>query len=173
MPRATVNYALAATLLAQGKELSEVAPLVGSKTPESLRVGLNRKGVTVTAAKVLQNVAGRTCSVTMRIATEASRLLREDAGVILQSHVSKLKEVPAKANLAHIQRVGQALEPLIRSAKIVHDWGNQEATGLVMSGLLTDDTTVATPQEPIDIEGAPQPVVDSPPANDLSKDNPS
>lgn len=158
MPRATINYALAATLLAQGMDLPEVAPQVGAKTPESLRVGLNRKGVTVTAAKVLQNATGSKSTVILKLASQASEILRKDAGEILQAHVSKFKEIPAKANLSHIQRVGQALEPLIRSAKIVHDWGNQEATGLVMSGLLTDET----PQESIDVGGTPQRVVGGP-----------
>lgn len=154
MPRATINYALAATLLAQGMELEEVAPQVGAKTPESLRVGLNRKGVTVTAAKVLQSVTGGRCSVTMKIASQASEILRRDAGELLQTHVSKLKEVPARANLKHIQAVGAALEPLIRSAKIVHDWGNQEAVGMVMTGLLDE-------QKAIDVAADSTPTADS------------
>lgn len=173
MPKASVNYALAATLLAQGMDLEQIAPQVGAKTPNSLRVGLNRKGVNVTAAKVLQNIAGRTCSVTLRIASQASEILRRDASDILQAHVSKLKEVPAKANLAHIERVGQALEPLIRSAKIVHDWGNQEAQGVVMAGLLDDATPVTDTQEPIQIESSTLPVVDSTQPNPSSQDNPS
>lgn len=126
-----INYALAATLISSGVTLNDAAPEVGAKDANSLRVGLARRGVTVGLCRAKTPLEGNINSVALRVATRASELLRGDVENILQSHVGKLKDIPAKANLKHIKAVGDALEPLVRSAKIVHGWGSETEDGLV------------------------------------------
>ena len=169
MPRASVNYALAATLMASGVPLGAAAIECGAKNADSLRVGLARRGVTVTGVRNAEGNIQRLTTVARRVVSEQSRALKEDVASILASHVSKLKDVPAKANLKHIKQLGDALEPLVRSAKIVHNWGDESSLGLSMTGLWDEQT----PQEAIEVSSDIQQVVDSPPVNDLSKDNPS
>lgn len=95
--------------------------------------------------------------------------LTQRIALVLQKGVSKLKNVEVGAKLSDLQELASVTETFSRGAKIVHDWGNQDATGLVMSGLLTDET----PQEAIDVQSTPQDVVVSDPPNDLSQNNAS
>src|SRR5512138_2319801 len=46
-----INYALGATMIAQGLTFDQVAPRVGAANGNSLKVGLIRKGVTATIAR--------------------------------------------------------------------------------------------------------------------------
>ncbi len=136
MPRASINYALAATLVTQGVTLAEAAKQSGAKNANVLGVGLRRKGVTVTVARGREPIAEASKSITLRLATEAGRILKQDMGELIQTHVGQLKNVEAKPDLAHITKVGMALEPLVRSAKIVHDWGNEQSLGIVALGIV-------------------------------------
>ena len=136
MPRATVNYALAATLIAQGVTLGEIAEQVGAKDANSLRVGLARKGVTVNKCKVLPGATDRSTPVTLRLASQASDILRNRLSTHLDRHMEAMGKVPARADLKHLKQVCEVLEPLARTAKIVHDWGNETKLGLVALGVV-------------------------------------
>lgn len=155
MPRASVNYALAATMLAQGANPEEIPQMVGAKNLNSLKVGLHRRGVTLTQARVLKAVSDGTCSLTMKVASQASRLLRQDMSDVLAKHTAALKEIKPRANLKHLKQIGEVIEPLARTAKLVHDWGSDSSATLDMSG-------IADEQQSIEIEATPQQVVDSP-----------
>lgn len=133
-PRKRVNYALAATLVATGVTYAEAAKQVGAKTGDVLRVGLNRKGVSAKQARALPVTGERIQSVTLRVASQASTLLRDQFSDLLAQHTAALSKVPVKPNLKHITKLGQAMEPLARTAKIVHDWGNDSPSGIVMMG---------------------------------------
>lgn len=134
MARATVNYAQAAVMLSQGLNVDEVAPYVGAKNGNSLRVGLARRGVTPTATRRSDFVIQRAATVANTMLRDESDRIKRDMSELLQNHVSALSQIPAKANLKHIQSVGAALEPLVRSAKVVHGWGGETSTGIVVVG---------------------------------------
>lgn len=154
-----VNYALAATLLASGIHPDEIAPKVGAKNSNVLMVGLCKRGVNARNAKNPGLGTNVSLSLVHRVASQASDLLRKDFADILQSHTSELKKIAPRPSLRHLRAVGDALEPLARTAKIVHDWGNTEAQGMILVG----DVASAEAQETtIDIPST-QPVVVSEP----------
>lgn len=134
MPRQTINYAMAATLLSQGLNYEQAAQQVGAKDGNSLRVGLFRRGVTLTATRGSEFAIQRAVRVATVAVSGASKALKEDMAELLQSHTSALGQIKAKPNLKHILRVGMALEPLVRSAKVVHGWGDEVAHGLLVMG---------------------------------------
>lgn len=134
--RKRVNYVLAATLVAQGITLADAAKETGAKNANVLAVGLRRKGVTATIARAIEPTPNHIKTITAKVANQASELLRTRFSRTLDKHAEALEQVETKPDLDHIQRVGQALEPLARTAKIVHDWGNETKLGLVALGVV-------------------------------------
>ena len=145
MPKASVNYALAATLIASGMTYDDAAMECGAKNGQGLRVGLFRKGVTRKQALAPRDHLPVNRSVTLRVATEASEVLKRSMAEILQNHTGALAAVKAKSNLKHITQVGNALEPLVRSAKVVHGWGDSDKAGLVVIGAVRQSDPDAQP----------------------------
>ena len=129
-----INYALAATLLASGVTLAQAAERTGAGNARSLRVGLAKRGVTLGGIKSSEGNLDRIQGVALKAVSAASEALRHQFGDILAKHGEALSKVPAKRNLAHIRKVGEAFEPLARIGKIVHDWGQGGASGLVVIG---------------------------------------
>lgn len=127
-----INTVLAATLVAGGLSWEEAAQQCGAKNGETLRVMCYKKGVTARQARSVTAEHIVSKSVTLRLANEAGKLLKDSMAGILQSHTDALSKIPAKPNLKHIQSVGAALEPLVRSAKVVHGWGDEAAQGLII-----------------------------------------
>lgn len=154
MPKASINYALAGTLIAAGLTCEEAAKQCGAKNGNSLRRVLHRKGVTARQARTVTGEQIVTKSMTFRLATEASKVLKESFSTVLQRHTDALSQIPAQPNLKHIQSVGAALEPLVRSAKVVHGWGDEAAQGLIIdvrqadpdtANVITDVAATVTP----------------------------
>lgn len=119
-----INYALAATLVASGVTLEEAAKQTGAKNANTLGAGLRRKGVTATACRNMEPVGERSTNVTLRLASQAKDVLREQFASLLGKHVGQLDAIPAKANLKHLRQVANVAEPLARTAKIVCGWGD-------------------------------------------------
>ena len=142
MPKASVNYALAATLIASGVTFDDAASECGAKSGDVLKVGLFRKGVTRKQVEALAIVNDVNKSKTLRLANQASEILKRGMADIIQSQTDALSTIPAKADLDHIQSVGAALEPLVRSAKVVHGWGDEQAQGLIISMKEADPDSV-------------------------------
>ncbi len=133
MPRQTINYAMAATLLSQGLNYEQAAQQVGAKNGNSLKVGLFRRGVSQTATRSGEFAVVRATQVATRVVNAASDRLKEEMSGLLATHTGALSQIKPRANLKHIMRVGMALEPLVRSAKVVHGWGDEQAQGLIIS----------------------------------------
>ena len=136
MPAPKINYALAATLLASGMPMSEIAPQVGAKNANVLKVGLCKKGVNARLAQSPPQANRVSMSLVQKVANQASEILKRDMGDVLASHTSALKQVPSKVDLEHIQKVGNALEPLARAAKLVYSWGDEQIQGIVSLGVV-------------------------------------
>lgn len=154
MPRQTINYAMAATLLSQGLNYEQAAQQVGAKNGNSLKVGLFRRGVSQTATRSGEFAVKRATIVAKAVVNEASKALKEEMSGLLATHTSALKQIKPRANLKHIMRVGMALEPLVRSAKTIHGWGDEAAQGLIIdvrqadpdsANVVTDVATTVTP----------------------------
>jgi len=157
--RNRINYALAATLIASGVTLEVVAQKVGAKTADSLRVGLARRGVTAMAVRSAEGNIERLTAVATKVVSQASEALREEYSNLLAKTAAKLNQIPVKANTKSLKALGEAAEPFVRMAKIVHDWGNTDKPGLTMVGLWQEQA----PQEPQERVLDPQQVVESPP----------
>jgi hypothetical protein len=142
--RLRINYALAATLIASGVTLEHVARQVGAKNADSLRVGLARRGVTAMAVRNAEGNIRRLTTVATRLVSQASEDLREKYANLLSKTAAKLNQIPIKANTKSLKALGEAAEPFVRMAKIVHDWGNQSKEGMAMVGLWQEPA----PQEP-------------------------
>ena len=80
----------------------------------------------------LRQDMSQACLVTVGNGLErASETMRTRLAGTLAKHVDALDKVPAKSNLKHISAVGAALEPLVRSSKVVFDWGERDALGVI------------------------------------------
>lgn len=134
MPRATVNYALAATLLSQGLNYDQAAQQVGAKNGNSLKVGLSRRGVTLSATRGSDFAIQRATVVANTIVSEASERLRGDFAELLQAHVGKLKELKPSSNLKKAKQLAEVLKPLSDTAKTVHGWGAGDERGAISVG---------------------------------------
>lgn len=134
MPKQTINYALAATLLTTNATLAEIAPQVGAKSANSLRVGLAKRGVTAKQARSLDFHPDRIHSAAIRVASQASEALRSQFSSELANAAKNLSAIPLSKSLKHLKQRAEVLEPLARTAKIVHDWGSEQSNALVFSG---------------------------------------
>lgn len=154
MPKQTINYALAATLLSQHVTLDEAAKQVGAKDGNTLRVGLARRGVTATLARRSEDQKERAVTVANKAVADASEALRRDFTDILAKHVGALNKVPGKSNLKHLRQVANVAEPLARTAKIVYGWDDSASAKAV-------DLSVMVA---VRVDQAPQPVASCGPA---------
>ena len=71
----------------------------------------------------------------------ASSALREQFANLLAKGAEKLANAPLVESISHVKEFGDALEPLVRSAKIVHGWGSEGQAGLILGDLLSSDQT--------------------------------
>ncbi len=136
--RKRVNLTLAATMLTTGLTFNEIAPQVGAKNGNSLKVALHKKGVNKNMACNNLLSESVTNQLTFRVVNQASEALRSSMADILQSHTTKLSQIPARANLKHIKQIGEAIEPLARTAKIVHGWSDSGAMAIVTAGMFNE-----------------------------------
>jgi len=134
MPRSKINYALAATLLSANATLAEVAPHVGAKNADVLRVGLARQGVTVGLIRSQPIHPERIESEAFKVASQASRILREKLSTELAETVDVLGKIPKARTLKHLKERVSVIEPLARTAKVVHGWGDDGQVGIVIAG---------------------------------------
>lgn len=167
----TIDYNLAATLIASGLTLAETAEKVGAKSGETVRQGLVRRG---TSAYQLRAAKFATvCNESndaMRLAKDASVLLRRSLGNTLAKHAAALDKVAVKPNLQHIKQLGEAIEPLARTGKIVHDWGQEDKSTLIAIGLVE---SWDSQQDAIDVASAATSSVQAEPTNDNSSQEPT
>jgi hypothetical protein len=78
----------------------------------------------------------RITNVTLRVANDAGERLRGKFADILDREVTKIHKSPTRANLRSAANVGAVVEPLARTAKIVHGWGDGSGSGLVVFGAM-------------------------------------
>lgn len=141
-----IDYTLAVTLLAAGHTFDEAAEQCGAKNGATLKRGCIRKGITK------EGIRRRvTRQVTMQVTTAQSEMLRSGFADILQKGVDALGEMPVRRNLKHIKQFADAVEPLARTAKVVHGWGDAPTVSIV--------STEADPQDNPDLRLDTQPVV--------------
>lgn len=158
-----INYALAATLIASGASLAQAAERSGAANALTLKTCLRRKGLTFNAIRNSEGNLDNMQRVATRAVSQASEALRAQFGDILAAHGAALAKVPAKRNLAHIRKVGEAFEPLARTAKIVHDWGSSQSVGIVSLGVVTQAEAEEAEQPAIEIGSTPPvPVIEPP-----------
>ncbi len=147
--RRKINWTLVGTLLAQGLTVSDIAGKVGT-TRNTLAVGICKKGLKVSEIRA-QTVSSLSPDVTSglvsRVAKQASELLRETYGDILEKHSRALSDVPVLPDVEHLKKVGEAFEPFVRMAKTVHGWSesgdNKPIVNVAWFGSLE-------PEEPLD-----------------------
>lgn len=125
-------------LYLRGLRPTSIAAETGVSTAV-IHVWINRHGW-----KVLRNATeltldkrqGRVLSIMPAAPSAASNRTRDALAKVIEKHTEALAQVNAKADVKAIRKVGKALEPLVRSAKIVHGWGNDSIAGVVVSELL-------------------------------------
>ena len=120
MPKAKVNYAVAATLVASGMTMDRVADKVGSANGESLRRGLARKGVTARSARTADIDLIVPRSVTAKVASDAVAHLKDTFNSLLTAHVGKLAQVKPSSNLKKLKKIGEVIEPFARTFKTIN-----------------------------------------------------
>ncbi len=163
-----VDWKLAAQLRAKGCTFNKVAELTGASSGESIRQGLNRRGVGVAIRTRVELEATEHAEESIQKASEATKSHLSRAVLEQSESLSKIK---ISRNLRSIKAFGTAIEPLARTAKIVYGWGEQSGKTAVnvnvlgsvsfddlpMAGSVSAPTTdsvripdavVETPQEP-------------------------
>ncbi|MBU6231553.1 hypothetical protein KGP36_02700 [Patescibacteria group bacterium] len=83
-----------------------------------------------------EKIQGRVLSIQPSPETPGSNEARQTLAKAVQKAAGKLAELDPKATLKDLRKYGKALEPLVRSAKIVHGWGSESVGGVVMSEVL-------------------------------------
>ncbi len=122
MAKRKINYALAGSLVASGMSLKDTAAQCGG-TPESVRVGLHRRGVT---SRSIQKAGTEfqakivSPTVTYQVASQAAEVLKETFNSILIGHVGKLAEIKPSSNMRKLKQIGQVIEPLARTYRTVN-----------------------------------------------------
>jgi hypothetical protein len=163
-----INVALAATLLSTGATFAEIAPQVGAKSANSVRSALLRKGIQRKTFADLPISAERCTNVAIRVASEASERLRERFSKVLDREMAKIEKPNVSTKtLKKVRAIGETIEPLARTAKVVHNWGDGSTSGLVVVGAMNSaDMPISDPIDISPIEekrltDAPQPADDS------------
>jgi hypothetical protein len=134
MPRSKINYPLAVTLLSANATLAEVAPQVGAKNADVLRVGLARRRVTVGLIRSQPFHPDRIESEANNVLLQVSRLVREKLSTELDQSVDVLAAIPKSRTLKHLKERAAVIEPLARTAKTVFQWGEDAGVGVVTVG---------------------------------------
>ena len=67
---------------------------------------------------------------------DLSQSLREQMADILQAQTSKLAKLSSPSTVNGVRAIAATLEPLARTAKLVHDWGSDRPIGIVLAGEL-------------------------------------
>ena len=125
------------SLWIQGVTNERILQQTGVK-PGTLKTWTKRYNWPLLRSKVKQDV-DRACVVVVQDGlANASEALRGKMSALLEKHTESLAKVSAKPSLKHIQQVGAALEPLVRSAKAVYDWGQQDSIGIVQVSAVRD-----------------------------------
>lgn len=157
MPKARINYALAATLLTTGATYDEIAPQVGAKNAQSVRLGLLRKGVTITKVRQLPTPNEGSQPVILRVAQAAGQIVRERLAKDLEDTTLKLSETKHKKGLKHLKERVEVLEPLTRTASKLFGWEGSTETPFAM---LFFDKEEAV-QGSIDVQSSVEPTTGS------------
>lgn len=142
-----IDWKLAAQLRASGLTYNDVADRVGARGGETIRAGLARRGVSVGIRTALLS---RGDNMAKEALAKHSEETRAALSTSVLEHSQALAKVKAKPNLKHIKALGQAIEPLARSAKIIHGWGDAQKQSLVNIQVMTDTKMDEMFQDAID-----------------------
>ena len=148
-----INYALGATLVASGLTYEAVAPQVGAKNGNTLRVGLQKWGASADKLRALPIHGERNQSAIVRLAAQATEVMRDNLGDTALNHIKQLAKVPAKPNLKHLQAVGNVLERFVGAASKLEGWDTQDQ-GHSTNVLFVPVLATPTPQAHIDVESS-------------------
>jgi hypothetical protein len=130
MAQAKIDYDKAAALLqTTGATLAEVALQTGAKNANSLRVGLARRGVTATFSRMLRDSPNGNGDAALPSVADSGEKLRRKLAADLIRTVDALERIQPGATLEALRERLQVMEPLARSAKIVHGWGDGDGDG--------------------------------------------
>lgn len=141
-----IDYTLASVYLAAGMTYKEAAEKLGC-TRGSLEVGMSTKRLTQAARSAQTQF--RQLTSPANVLKTASDLLRNNLSSELERTIGALSKVPTKASLKGLKARTDVLEPLARTARIVHDWGNTTVIGLVDSTTLKQAEVIDVSNEPL------------------------
>jgi transposase len=130
-----MDYAIAATMLASGLTYRDIAAKFGV-TPASAKVGMVRRGVTKEILRNREATRQRAERVAEDSLSAASERLRGKLSCELEKTADKLSGIAVRSSLENLKRRAEVLEPLARTAKVVHDWGSEKPGGLVLVGVM-------------------------------------
>jgi hypothetical protein len=131
--RAKIDVTYAATLRTQGMTYEEIARIMQC-SPGSLRVAMHRTGANKIATKARQDAVTAITRSAQDALQGASERLRGMLSKELERTTDTLATVKPKRNLGDIEARSKVAESIARTAKIVHDWGADSLTGLVVIG---------------------------------------
>lgn len=151
--RAKINYVLAATLLSSGMSVQDIASQLGGNA-ETIRKTLWRRGVTQRRIAAMPLSDERTNNVVYRVANEAGKRVRASMAGVVEREVDALAARPPSADLETASKVAYVLEPLARTAKIIHGWSEGDGEGVVMIGRMKEADQETN--QVIDVEASPQ-----------------
>ncbi len=126
-----INYGLAGTLFASGMDWAEIAPRVGAKTGETVRVGMFKRGVTKRSVRALPGQEARILTVAAKSATVGADMIREKLGGQLGQSVDALASVPTE--YPDLASKGQGRAAVLKTLAETHKllFGGSESTVLV------------------------------------------
>lgn len=125
-------------LYLRGVRPTRIAAETGVSVPV-INVWVNRHGwksLLIDVTRSHDGIARRVLSVQPAAPSAGSSEARDTLARVVQKASTALAGINPKANLKEIRKIGKALEPLVRSAKIIHGWGSEGPGGIVLADLL-------------------------------------
>ncbi len=114
-------------------------------------------------AQLIKNNQGeRVTRLSLAKSSNASQDLRNRIAVILEKVTDELAKVPMRPSIPIMTELVQALEPVVRMAKTVHDWGNDAPAGLVLMADLRQAPALPAPCVDVQAVQVPACGIDTP-----------
>jgi len=148
-PNKPIDVKAAAQMRASGATWEHISQQLGGASGDAVRQAMARRGVNTAIRTTINKIANQQANESLAKQSEEIKSALSST-VLAQSKA--LSNIKSKPNLKNIKQIGAALEPLARTAKIVHGWGessNKPLINLQVLGSVNFDTLPEQSDQPM------------------------
>jgi hypothetical protein len=131
-----IDYTLAAAMLADGYDYDEIAPKVGAKSAESLRVCLQKRGITKSRLRPVTPVVTKSVTRNQKVQVSSNAddavtdVLRSELNAELMAQVVKLRSKPVgelanrgQGRASVVKTIAESIN-VVFGVNVIHDAGD-------------------------------------------------